>query len=407
MDLTTFLARHRTTLEASSLYEARFAVEVLGRIPNLDFALVTPQHAFRCSTGRRRYIDFAITDGRTFGVAVEVDGYDKTGRGAGMTRDEHTDWARRHTSLVAAGWSVMHFANRQFITDAAQCARELESALRHAGWRPTSERAHPVTTTLAPQWRTAARSPTPPTTRTMEQRWHVSHAPAMAVDTQRVDEPTSSRPSRPAEPRATPRGKSVFWLACATGMALAAGAVAFDGSAHSPYSSSSVETPRRRAAIRTPTVQEIAPGRCGRRAVRWSDAAARPGERWIVAGVLLSAVHRPDVRGQPTFLQLGDASGALPVVLWGSDRNPSDAAWLVRLHGQPVCADLEVDVFRGRPQGTLRSVQRLRPMGDATAHLADVATFDAPGETPENLSVYHEEPATAPPTPAPDTTWPP
>lgn len=96
---------HERARQGTSEFEAQFVERVLVQVPELDPEMVSPHRTFRTAYGRDYRVDFTIED-RNVRIAVEVDGYDKTGRGKGMTRDEHDAWvAREGASVPSAGRS--------------------------------------------------------------------------------------------------------------------------------------------------------------------------------------------------------------------------------------------------------------------------------------------------------------
>lgn len=103
-----WLRRHGQTIGVNDFgYEAMFARNVLPKVRGLSPAEVTPQKEVM-SAGRRRRIDFAV-ERPGLKIAVEIDGWDKSGTGTGMTRAEYQDFLDRQNELVLAGWMVMRF----------------------------------------------------------------------------------------------------------------------------------------------------------------------------------------------------------------------------------------------------------------------------------------------------------
>jgi len=82
-----FLRQHQQELKERSEYEYRFAAQVLAKIPDLSPAALQTQTEFRDEGGKRRFIDFTVQEPGVR-IALEVDGYDKRGRGTSMTHEE-------------------------------------------------------------------------------------------------------------------------------------------------------------------------------------------------------------------------------------------------------------------------------------------------------------------------------
>ena len=97
---------------------------------------------------------------------------------------------------------------------------------------------------------------------------------------------------------------------------------------------------------------------CGADAISWEQAAAHVGELRIVAGEIVLASYRPEISGDPTFLNYHDPfEGYFTALIWGDDRPrfvsafgaPEDA-FLDRL----ICVSGLVEEFQGAPEIILR-----------------------------------------------------
>ena len=130
MNWKQFLESKRSVLEENSPFEVRFVETVFSRVRGLNFSNVKIQTPFTDSLGKRRRIDFTIIEGNSVRIAIEVDGWDKTGRGTGMSKREFEDWSRREADMVGKGWTVLRFANTLVIKDPQNCARNIELVLR-------------------------------------------------------------------------------------------------------------------------------------------------------------------------------------------------------------------------------------------------------------------------------------
>lgn len=111
-----------------SKYEEAFVRAVLARVPEIDLSKVRCQTSFDCD-GRQRRCDFTFHD--DVRIAFEVDGYDKTGRGEGMSRSEFNDWLLREGCLKEQGWTLLRFANWQVVNKPARCARNIELVVQN------------------------------------------------------------------------------------------------------------------------------------------------------------------------------------------------------------------------------------------------------------------------------------
>ena len=116
------------TITRSSGFEWNFAKKVIQRVPGLHPNSVTPQKAFVSNEGRELHMDFAIeVDGVR--IAIEVEGWDKTGEDRGKNKQEHDDFNRRVQSLQADGWRVMTVTNAQFMADPGFYASQIRIML--------------------------------------------------------------------------------------------------------------------------------------------------------------------------------------------------------------------------------------------------------------------------------------
>ena len=116
------------TITRSSGFEWNFAKKVIQRVPGLRPNSVTPQKAFVSNEGRELHMDFAIeVDGVR--IAIEVEGWDKTGEDRGKNKQEHDDFNRRVQSLQADGWRVMTVTNAQFMADPGFYASQIRIML--------------------------------------------------------------------------------------------------------------------------------------------------------------------------------------------------------------------------------------------------------------------------------------
>ncbi|MBM4383208.1 MAG: DNA-binding protein [Deltaproteobacteria bacterium] len=82
-----------------------------------------------------------------------------------------------------------------------------------------------------------------------------------------------------------------------------------------------------------------------------AQAAAHVGEAATVCGVVSDASYRPDVRGEPTFLNFGGAypNHAFTAVVWGKHRakfTPPPESH----EGKTICVSGRISSYRGKPQ---------------------------------------------------------
>ncbi len=116
--------------QLANSWERMFVDNVLTRVSDLSWDSLEAQFPFRDGDGGQRYADFALSEGDHVRIILEVDGYDKRGRGTGMTAKEFVDWQRRQNALSDQGWSVLRFANRDVRDYPVRCAEHIALLLR-------------------------------------------------------------------------------------------------------------------------------------------------------------------------------------------------------------------------------------------------------------------------------------
>ncbi len=131
-DWDDFERLHAAKLANASPFETKFEQRVLRRVPDLSPSIVSPQQVFRDRRGGSYFMDFAIVEEPFVHIALEVDGYDKTGRGTGMTRREFIAWLRREAELKSQGWHVLRFANGDFTAQPDDAVRLIDLTLRES-----------------------------------------------------------------------------------------------------------------------------------------------------------------------------------------------------------------------------------------------------------------------------------
>ena len=109
-------------------YEWEFAKTVLRHVSGLPASRVIPQQPFVGENGQTLHVDFGIeVNGHK--IAVEVEGFDKTGSGMGKTMKEHNNWAARQRALETLGWKVIAITNKDFLTNPVKYQRIIENAM--------------------------------------------------------------------------------------------------------------------------------------------------------------------------------------------------------------------------------------------------------------------------------------
>jgi hypothetical protein len=107
-----------------SKFEWDFAIDVIPEVIGLKPSQVIPQHPFVGRDGREYHMDFAIISEHAK-IAIELEGYDKTGNGTGKSKKEHDEFNRRIQHLTRLGWKVLPITNAQFMKDKMGYANEI------------------------------------------------------------------------------------------------------------------------------------------------------------------------------------------------------------------------------------------------------------------------------------------
>jgi hypothetical protein len=118
---------YRNTIRHSK-FEWDFAIDVIPEVIGLKPSQVIPQHPFIGRDGREYHMDFAIISENTK-IAIELEGYDKTGNSTGKSKKEHDEFNRRIQHLTRLGWKVLPITNAQFMKDKMGYANEIRQLM--------------------------------------------------------------------------------------------------------------------------------------------------------------------------------------------------------------------------------------------------------------------------------------
>jgi very-short-patch-repair endonuclease len=373
---SAWLKRHASKVQ--NPFERLFVSSVLAHVPGINFDCIEPQFQFQDSDGRTRYCDFVIQEGNALRVAIEVDGYDKTGRGVGMTHLEFIDWQRRHASLVAQGWNVIRFANKDVRTASRRCIEHLTLLLRQERGKSdylnslvSRERA--LLADLAQQ------SATSQTLREELDRVQtlVSAAGDNAVLTDQEKERLSQLQSAQTQVQylkgETRLMKTTIWafvvvivammyfmfqhLARPTDQPLPVAAAPA-----APVPVASLPSPTLAANTPTSNPAPTEPGRSCANPLDWQTAKRYEGQQTAFVGKVAQVTVRRGVTGSPTFIDLGAAfpsKGRLTAVIWGADAGLFNSDLARNLAGRTVCVQGRVGSRDGVAQIVLKKRDQL------------------------------------------------
>ena len=369
-EISAWIEAHRADLGPSKArYEKRFAREILPHVDELRLSDVETQTSFRDLNGKQRRIDFTIREGEVR-VAIEIDGWDKTGRGAGMTHSEFVDWMEREAAIVAQGWRLIRFSNTQVQHRPKECAEALSLVL--AGERALMARiadAEAKSTELTESVRAQRDRAAQLTQQLAEAREHedrkredalVSEIEGAADDRDELANAFLAEPDRHRlDTLATQNiqlekeNRGMKTMAVALAIALAAVAVIVvvgTGGDDGPDESRALsETPSGSGSGAAEAPVEPEKQEC-LDAVSWQEAPDRVGESLSVRGGVVSGVYATDTDATPTYLNIGKDfpnDSRFVAVIFGDDRSNFSKPPEDTYEGKDVAVSGEVETFNG------------------------------------------------------------
>ena len=100
--------------------------------------------------------------------------------------------------------------------------------------------------------------------------------------------------------------------------------------------------------------------------VNWTYADSVEGQQATVRGPVAGVSYRPDVAGEPTFINLGtdypDPS-RFTVIVWGADRGAFSTAPEDAYDGESLCVTGDVAEYEGRPQLEISNPEQVHVVG--------------------------------------------
>mgnify|MGYP006428480771 FL=1 len=381
----------RNNKKLANKWERMFVGQVLLRVDDLDWASLEAQLPFRDRDGRQRYADFAISEGEHVRIVLEVDGYDKTGRGTGMTKAEFVDWQRRQNALADQGWAVLRFVNGDVRDHPARCAehitlllRQQRHAMKHhenlhrsilAKGAELEETKSLVRETARKYGAQLEREQEKARTLQEKQkrlekdlqtaRREMSLAekapPLDETEARRLTELNQQQQEELEKLRKAIKGhekensimKTAIW---AFTMILIVALILL---VYVLVDQESLD----QAPSATQPEPRIPIGKSCENPANWVSAGQHIGQRVALAGPVAGISYRRQSQGQPTWINIGadfPDSKRLVLIIWGRNR-PSFTDFLSRLRtGDIVCATGEVSQYQGIPQIELASQGQIR-----------------------------------------------
>lgn len=122
------LVAHDAERDGDSPFEAEFVRQVLSRVRHLEPQDVRPQETVRLNDGSTLRIDFVLERRDRFPLAVELDGFNKTGRIEDAASVARTDNAKRRQLEQQLHYEVVEFSNKD-LADPHLAIRDIETRM--------------------------------------------------------------------------------------------------------------------------------------------------------------------------------------------------------------------------------------------------------------------------------------
>ncbi len=339
MTAAEWIQKNQHLFSPKTPYERRYVERVLAHVDGLDWASVAAQTAVRDGDGIERRIDFTICEGTIVRIAIEVEGYDKTGDGLGATREEHARGSAREQEIVAAGFTVIRVANRLVDREPDSCRRVVELVLkRERGVAAlVAASSNPERSLSAEDHAAFARQ----ALSEAEQR-ELMDSQARSIQQLR-DLLAEADDARDGGEGKRKRPLVIAAVAGAVAVAIGIAVVSLLGS-----SGGVKETADRSAGA----------SRICASALSWKAAASADGRSGDFRGKVVRSFYDRDGQGQPTYLDIGlpyPDRGRLNVVIWGSSRDTFPGAPESIYRDKDVTVSGKVSVYRGVAQIIVRS----------------------------------------------------
>jgi hypothetical protein len=345
-------------------------------VPELDVLTLYVQYHFVDADGGSRYCDFAILEGDDLRIAIEVDGYDKLGRGQGMTHYEFVDWQRRQASLVTQGFSVLRFANVDVRDYAARCAehvclllRQERSKLSHR--KQLEHKIQVIEGELAQNRLRVAEEPARyglPTSESGERSSseELAELRRLLENAKVASELSGQERARLMQleeaqrdivflTKETSTMKTTIWAMTAL-IAFVIALLFFP-----KLLGTTAVNPTHSEPAQVPDVS-LAGTSCDQ-PIPWQEARKRIGTTVAVTGPVARIAQRKETKGQPTFITIGRAFPSrdrLDAVIWGNRREQFAEVLDQNIQGRDACLFGELTERDGLPQMVLRDGEQLR-----------------------------------------------
>lgn len=349
MTLDEFLSANEGLFSSKTPYERKYVEKVLAYAKGLDWSTVSAQTTFLDSTGVNRRIDFTIIEGDAVRIAIEVDGYDKTGTGSGMTHDEFADWSLREMEIAAQGYRVVRVANRLVDREPDRCTRCVELVLKRE--RALAEKLDQ----MAPESRPSledARVRYDDELLTPAERDEIASSQSRAIEQLRDELGKSldrEEHLKQGAANGAGSGRRPFWVYVAAVCAFALSA----GVAIAVVSCGVGDSTSSNGSNSSSLCQNAKP---------WASAAGQVGERVTITGPVEGTRFAIRTKGKPTYLNIGNAfpsKDRFVALIWERNRDAFSSAPEDAYDGVTVAVQGTVKMYEGVPQIAVASPEQI------------------------------------------------
>lgn len=356
--------------QLGSPYERLFIMKVLSNVPDLDFSSVESQYPFTDGDGGNRYCDFVLREGSAVRIAIEIDGYDKRGTGSGMSKRDFVDWQRRQSALTSQGWFVLRFANTDVRDYPEYCRKHIELLLRRERQKLQHQDKLTQTIRQLQEKLTKADRRSESGADRQQLAQHISilqqqldyakdNEPLSEEENERLKQLNVAQKEISSLKEDNSIMKTTVWAFTALLAVVMIGFIVVGSGKWSAPSQAAGAISNYGVAIASASTSTI--GSSCENPASWRHAQSYKGQWVAVEGVVRQVTYRQDIRGTPTWINVGAIfpdKNRLTLVIWG-DHRPAFKQVLGQLESKNICAEGTVEIYKGSPQIEMRSGSQL------------------------------------------------
>lgn len=112
---------------------------------------------------------------------------------------------------------------------------------------------------------------------------------------------------------------------------------------------------------------EKRPGSSCENPLLWENVASQIGKNVAVQGNVKRITYRKDVRGKPTWIEVGSNRSkvkSLTLIIWGNNRSVFESTLAELKESDSICVEGSVNNYKGKPQIKLSSLDQLHVYGN-------------------------------------------